>query len=838
MKRIKNFEMFCLLLFVFIVSINNIVALDYYVTYDPNDATSNIQAGIDSGADRVILSYQGSGTKWISGPLSLKSNMELVLEIGVVLEAKSGAFTSLTTPFIAITGKNNVGITGYGAAIRMLINEYTNGEWRHCLSVRGGSNITIKGVRFDKGGGDGIYLGTYGGYCDTVLIQDVTCDGNARNGISIISAKNVTIDNCKLYNSGVYNPSGLAQYGPWDGIDFEPNYSEELLQNINITNCTFNNNKHSGIHFSLQNFTLSTLPVSIIVSDCYITSSDYGIYVYPALNPGTGYIDIEDCTIENTDVNGLKFLDWHHDSIDIDITNCTLINPTESTSKGAIELSANTNISYTTGNFDLSNIYVYRCKSPYILALEGASQNYGIEDVVATIYTEQPDSNILYNNYYYNINASIYRLVVEFNTAFSSYADNIGGTDSELFLTSPDTQVYTGDYNGDGKTDMFIKGYGTYRGLYVANLNGDGFYRPFMANGTGVVGGIDAWVCEPTAKVYPGDYNGDGKTDLFVKGYGTYRGLYLANTTGTGFNCVFSSDLDSVGGTDSEPFLTDADANVYVGDYNGDGKSDLFVKGYNTYRALYLMNSSGTGFNRAFLGYTNDEGGIDVEPFLTSPDAQVYTGDYNGDGKTDLFVKGYGTYRILYLANSSGTGFTRPFMGDYDGVGGTDSEPFLTSSDAKIFAGDYNGDGKTDLFVKGYNTYRTLYLANSSGNGFNRAFLGYTADAGGIDVEPFFTSSDAKVYTGDYNGDGKTDLFVKGYGTYRALYLANASGTGFTCVFAGDSDGIGGTDSEALLTNSDANVYVGDYNGDGRTDLFIKGYQTYRTLYLSGGTYQ
>ncbi|MTI29556.1 trypsin-like serine protease, partial [Xanthovirga aplysinae] len=107
-------------------------------------------------------------------------------------------------------------------------------------------------------------------------------------------------------------------------------------------------------------------------------------------------------------------------------------------------------------------------------------------------------------------------------------------------------------------------------------------------------------------------------------------------------------------------------------------------------------------------GIASDDLGVSV---ATLP--STITGDYNGDGKTDLFVRGLNKIRSMYLANSSGNSFTRVFMGDEDGVGGTDSEDFFTHPDANVFPGDYNGDGQTDLFVKGFGTYRALYLANA-----------------------------------------------------------------------------------------------------------------------------
>ena len=77
--------------------------------------------------------------------------------------------------------------------------------------------------------------------------------------------------------------------------------------------------------------------------------------------------------------------------------------------------------------------------------------------------------------------------------------------------------------------------------------------------------------------------------------------------------------------------------------------------------------------------------------------------------KTDLFVKGYGTYRVMYIANPDGKSFSRNFMGNTSGIGGTTDSSELTDSSALVFPGDYNGDGKTDLFVKGYGTYRLLH---------------------------------------------------------------------------------------------------------------------------------
>ena len=689
---------------------NFLLATDHYVTYDSNDATSNIQSAINNAGynDRIILAFQGSGTKWISGPLALKSNIEFVLEDDVVLEAKSGAI-SLYTSFIRVSNGDNITVSGYNAVIRMPLAEYSDGEHRHCLSFTGCSNITVRGVSLEKSGGDGIYLGTTTTqtYCYNVLIEDVICDGNARQGISIISGENIEITNCQFLNTGQYNPTGVATGGPFAGIDFEPNNAGERLINIVISDCTFTNNKAMGIQFWLKRLDQTSSDIDIAISNCYIAGSQYSVLGWS--NKGvSGSIDITECVLLSPEDHALYFYNWDV-GVEVNISESDLLNPTQSTVKAGIQIAADSIIDYCTGNINFSNIYIMYETNPNILELQGANSTYKIEDINGKICSDSLNAVISYTTNYYD-NCTIGLYLPNFSPIFSGYLDQVGGTDSEAFFTSSDALVYPGDYNGDGKTDMFVKGYGTYRALYLANSSGDGFDCAFAGDADGL-GGTDseAWFTSDSAIITTGDFNGDGKTDLFVKGYGVRRALYCANYYGTGFNRIFMGDADGLGGTDSEAFFTSSDAVIYPGDYNGDGKTDMFVKGYGTYRALYLANSSGDGFDCAFAGDADGLGGTDSEAWFTSDSAIITTGDFNGDGKTDLFVKGYGVRRALYCANYYGTGFNRIFMGDADGLGGTDSDAFFTSSDAVIYPGDYNGDGKTDLFLKGYGTYRALY---------------------------------------------------------------------------------------------------------------------------------
>ena len=750
---------------------------------------------------------------------------------------------------------NRITITSYPGELAVINGELVNPNLSNpfdgdlYLFKIYGDFITLKNLELKKSASFGIYANG----ADNIIIDNVEVHHGYLTGIYLAYCNYGKVTNCKVHD--LFDYDGLANGGNADGIASSSGnppvttyYGNHVFENNLIYNCsddgidtwtsrnnTIKNNivRNVGIANGNGNaYKIGPGGYNTVVQNVAFNFKKIGFDSNPSLISGTSTIDM------NTGNNNILYNNTIYSTIAnakgfVFKTNANILKNNISTLPNELHTSSTEannswNLNITDPNFastdpNSTNFLHLECPSPAIdsgvnvgLAFNGSAPDLGVYE---------------YNG----------PMLDRFTRVFlDSNTDGDGGTDSEDFFTSSQANIYTGDYNGDGKTDLFVKGYNNVRAMYLARSTGDGFTRVFLDSNTDGDGGTDSedFFTSSQANIYTGDYNGDGKTDLFVKGYNNVRAMYLARSTGDGFTRVFlDSNTDGDGGTDSEDFFTSSQANIYTGDYNGDGKTDLFVKGYNNVRAMYLARSTGDGFTRVFLDSNTDgDGGTDSEDFFTSSQANIYTGDYNGDGKTDLFVKGYNNVRAMYLARSTGDGFTRVFLdSNTDGDGGTDSEDFFTSSQANIYTGDYNGDGKTDLFVKGYNNVRAMYLARSTGDGFTRVFLDSNTDGdGGTDSEDFFTSSQAKIYTGDYNGDGKTDLFVKGYNNVRAMYLARSTGDGFTRVFLdSNTDGDGGTDSEDFFTSSQANIYTGDYNGDGKTDLFVKGYNNVRAMYVA-----
>lgn len=273
--------------------------------FDAADATETIQSAINSGAKKVIIPDMGQD--WIVRPIQLAGDQEVFFEKGVVVTAKKGEFRGGNDSLFRATGKSNIVMRGYGAVLRMQKQDYMNppyskAEWRMVLEFDSCTNIQILGLTLKDSGGDGIYLGVDKSgqlYNKNVLIRDVICDNNYRQGISVISAEDLIIENCTFRNTG-----GTA---PEAGIDLEPNFPDERLTRCMIRNSTFTDNRGAGIQFWLGQFSSKTADISVAIEKCRVTSDKGGgIFVGGILGDGPGgSIEFRKCTVENTAQYGL-----------------------------------------------------------------------------------------------------------------------------------------------------------------------------------------------------------------------------------------------------------------------------------------------------------------------------------------------------------------------------------------------------------------------------------------------------------------------------------------------------------------------------------------------------
>ena len=360
--------------------------------FDETDATDALQSAINSGAKKVIVPNMGKD--WIVRPIKLVSNQEIEFQKGVVVTAKKGEFKGGNDCLFRADNLKNITLTGSGAILRMqkddyMKSPYQKAEWRMVLEFSSCDTIKILGLTLKDSGGDGIYLGVANKekpYCSNVLIKDVVCDNNYRQGISVISAKNMTIENCTFKNTW-----GTA---PEAGIDLEPNFYNEALSNCLIKNCVFENNKGAGIAFWLSPLSRKSDPLSVKFENCRITSEKGGgIFVGGIKEDGPlGLIEFNGCKVENTASYGAQFYGKAADRALIRLRDCSWKNVALSSNDAPIQIALNKRgETEKQGGVDFVNCRVEDTKNRPTIAATGRDTGYTVKNLAGTITVKNPN---------------------------------------------------------------------------------------------------------------------------------------------------------------------------------------------------------------------------------------------------------------------------------------------------------------------------------------------------------------------------------------------------------------------------------------------------------------
>jgi hypothetical protein len=245
--------------------------------------------------------------------------------------------------------------------------------------------------------------------------------------------------------------------------------------------------------------------------------------------------------------------------------------------------------------------------------------------------------------------------------------------------------------------------------------------------------------------------------------------------------------------------------NAYAGMFLGSDRSDLLLH-HGT--SIQLFRATGTGFQHTFSGVERVPGS-----WQFMPHDQIVVADFNGDGVDEVVIFNGVDWAMPYLGllASDGNDGLR-LIARYDGdIAGWDG---FRPND-RFCAADVNGDGKVDLIVTNGDDWSMTYVGvlRSTGTGFYLAqrYDGDIPGWGGL-------ARHDKFLIADLNGDGRDDLIIFNGDdwsmAYVGLFRGNASGLAMTARYDGDIPGWGG------LARHDR-LIVGDFDGDGRDDVFI-----------------
>ena len=295
---------------------------DFGVMGNGRNETAGFQKALDAAVGKVLYIPKQQGSYYLTRQLLVPSNSTLVFDSNVIVQATDDlrqAHANFEALF-RIENADNVNIKADNALFRMNKSAY-KGEHNHIFMINGSSNVSIHNAKANDSGGDGFYIGAYKTaqkFSKDIRIIDCVADNNRRQGISIISAKDVIVQNCVFSNTKGASPES--------GLDIEPNRFDDVLENIVVEECMSIGNAGRGFMVAISSFDYRSKPVSVSFDNCVAKSNYVGFASVYFLDGGTGNIFFNNCIAENSRYSGFLEASCSANGIRKTYTNCKAIN--------------------------------------------------------------------------------------------------------------------------------------------------------------------------------------------------------------------------------------------------------------------------------------------------------------------------------------------------------------------------------------------------------------------------------------------------------------------------------------------------------------------------------
>ncbi len=363
------------------------------------------------------------------------------------------------------------------------------------------------------------------------------------------------------------------------------------------------------------------------------------------------------------------------------------------------------------------------------------------------------------------------------------------------------------DFNGDGIRDFLV----SFAEEGDIPDTGESFVRLFLGDGDGgfpvnrVLKTSDTVSCgegceATTSEVIPGDFNGDGVTDVLVSDVGVSELKFFPGLTAGFFDAPTTIPVSATIGS----------AVIKAADFDGDGIDDIVLASRFS-AGITLLLSDGSG---AFP-IERDISNVTGESVIN-----LFPADINNDGAVDLVVHELVTQGLrssFAVALNDGLGNFTPVTGPFSGV----------AQDSLTKPVDVDGDGNLDLVAIGVSTQAALqyYWGDGEGN-----FARDLPDRPNLAI---IQDSSLPGDSGDFILQDATDIDGDGDGDFVVSYRFNF---GLATVLLYFNDGVGNVPDRLDVPTQFGDIdelQFDDIAGDGLKNLFVRGDGMSSTILVS-----
>ena len=401
---------------------------------------------------------------------------------------------------------------------------------------------------------------------------------------------------------------------------------------------------------------------------------------------------------------------------------------------------------------------------------------------------------------------------------------NVRTKDDRSYVEEGEKSFFSADLNGDGVSDIVriapvkitdYSGYGTTHFHYetyvyisrskVSSSGNISYEEPliFSVPASFSMGSLISTIGGTSAM----DFDGDGYNDLIIPYYNQGEGYWKEER----FYLIFGSDIAAGRSDMTKEFAIPLQATnrtpfFATFDTDGNGKDDVICveqrqkDGY--YPCSIVKLGEGTKLDRTELKLR----------LAKDPD-NMFTGDFNNDGLSDLILVYEGGYKIYF--NNGGSAASAKFT-EPNSKSGTDFGNYW-----RMQQGDFNGDGLLD-FVYNKSGESCLWIAYNNGDG--TFSYKQTEDIG---ISNHHTNKDDdkfSIMAWDIDHDGLSDVMVCKAGYRHRGFLRCRNDYTNTQVRWLVSTGstlkqihsyTKGREDDAL----EGKIFLGDFDGDGYPEL-------------------